>query len=140
MPVAAQEGIEIRHTYSKNWPICSGRRELLPQCVTDGDSFRHNWTNYRVNDIDTPERSSTRECERLLAQEARKKLIEILHHANDLVLITKLDNLNGRELLDKYGRVLVRLEADGASVATIMINAGLARPYKGDTKDPTPWC
>ena len=41
--------------------------------------------------------------------------------------------------LDKYGRVLARLEVDGEDVATLLIAEGHARPYDGRSRRAG-WC
>lgn len=87
----------------------------------------------RVLGVDTPEKAPRAKCE----AEASKAL--------EASAFTKAAVANAREVdiqiktWDKYGgRVLGDVILDGHSLADMLIEEGLARPYKGEAKSS--WC
>lgn len=108
--------------------------------VVDGDTLtvkariwlgQHVLTNVRIAGIDTPELHSKSADERDRAEAARAKLEAAV--ASGRVVLSDVK-------FDKYGgRVLAKVETDtGESVATLMLNSGLARVYDGGKR--TAWC
>ena len=106
--------------------------------VVDGDTLRvrampwRNWsveTLVRVNGIDTPEKGAR-------AKNPREALLglkatEFARAQFEVGSIIRLADMGD----DKYGRCLARVtRQDGACWATLMIEAGLARPYTGGAK------
>lgn len=104
--------------------------------VTDGDTITvpaggtATGFRLRLEGYDTPELNSSCAREREHAQAAKAKLIELARDGLDITSGLRTDR-NGRILAKAYTR-------DGESVALIMINAGLARPYNGEARGP--WC
>jgi micrococcal nuclease len=113
--------------------------------VYDGDTFYSstldlgwgaslNKPKFRIMGIDTPEkgwRAKTAQ-ERELAIQAKKFLEDLIFNAKDVMVYSN----DGR---GKYGRWLVNVVCDGVDAGSALIEAGLARPYDGGTKDTTPW-
>jgi endonuclease YncB( thermonuclease family) len=133
-----QGGVAIKRVYSKTWVECRGNRELLPNCVSDGDTIRQNWESLRIGNLDTPEKTSKLACERKMAADAKAATLAMLNGANELTTTLYLDKLTGELIRDKYGRVLADISADGVDLATFLKRSGLARDYDGGTKQP--WC
>lgn len=90
----------------------------------------------RICCIDTPESSKPRaKCEQEieLGKKAEEYLTSILKPMSKVLLSF------GNNKYDKYGRVLAKVAIlNGQDVGTIMIDAGLARPYYGRKKSD--WC
>ena len=85
----------------------------------------------RILGIDTPEIRAKCDEEKKLALEARALANKLFREAKDI----EFANLKW----DKYGgRVLVDVYLDGKLYKDEIINAGLARPYDGGTKEE--WC
>lgn len=87
----------------------------------------------RVMGVDTPEKAPRAQCdaEAVLARKATAFTKSAVASAKDInVEILKWD---------KYGgRVLGTVVLDGRGLAEMLIEAGLARPYKGEAKSS--WC
>jgi len=87
----------------------------------------------RVLGIDTPEKAPRAQCE----AEA-KKAAEASAFTKGKVATAQTVEIE-IEKWDKYGgRVLGHVLLDGHSLSDMLIEAGLARPYKGEAK--TSWC
>jgi endonuclease YncB( thermonuclease family) len=85
----------------------------------------------RILGIDTPEIRAECDEEKKLALEARELANKLFREAKEI----EFANLKW----DKYGgRVLVDVYLDGKLYKDEIINAGLARPYDGGTKES--WC
>ena len=85
----------------------------------------------RILGIDTPEMRAECAEEKKLALKGREFANKMFRSAEKI----EFDNLKW----DKYGgRVLVDVYLDGKSYKEEIINAGLARPYDGGTKES--WC
>jgi endonuclease YncB( thermonuclease family) len=85
----------------------------------------------RILGIDTPEIRGECDAEKKLAYEGREFANKIFRAAEKI----EFANLKW----DKYGgRVLVDVYLDGKLYKDEIINAGLARPYDGGTKES--WC
>ncbi|CAA7614735.1 Nuclease (SNase domain protein) [Magnetospirillum sp. LM-5] len=108
--------------------------------VKDGDTIAvraHIWPGHyvevavRLAGIDTPEIRGKCDRERDLAQKARDSLAQWT--ASGRVLLTDVT-------YDKYGgRAVAKVGTDdGSDVASRLIQAGLAYPYEGRTKQG--WC
>nr|WP_242509526.1 thermonuclease family protein [Rhodovulum imhoffii] len=103
--------------------------------VTDGDTLYLRCNDFegpvRLLDFDTPETHYARcPAEKALGDIATGFLRDRLSAAQTLH-----PTFEGQ---DKYGRQLVRLNLDGEALADIMIEAGLAVPYKGGKR--INWC
>jgi endonuclease YncB( thermonuclease family) len=109
--------------------------------VYDGDTFRVNLQcDYdvlcnnlpvRVSGIDTPEIKTKDGCEKRAAKKAKAFTQTFLKGKN-----IELKNCKR----DKYFRLLCDVFADGKNLAEEILNAGLAVPYDGGTKQKTDWC
>lgn len=84
----------------------------------------------RADGYDAPEIRGHCEREKLLAQQARVKLLALLAAGHRITL--------GDLRPGKYFRLVADLEIDGQPVAAVMIGAGLAHPYNGGTR--VGWC
>jgi len=85
----------------------------------------------RILGIDTPEMRAECAEEKKLALKGRELANKMFRSAEKI----QFDNLKW----DKYGgRVLADVYLDGKSYKDEIINAGLARPYDGGTKES--WC
>lgn len=82
----------------------------------------------RVLGLDTPEIEGKCSYEIRMAKKAKRRLAELAngHHVQIL--------RNGE---DKYGRTLACVLVNGNDVSQILINEGLARPWRGRRE---PWC
>lgn len=98
-------------------------------CVVDGDTFWLGGEKFRIANIDTPELSTPRcSAERRLAQRATGRLLELLV-GQDIAI--------ERRGLDKYGRTLALVAAQGRDVGDVLVAEGLARVWGGRR---LPWC
>lgn len=108
--------------------------------VIDGDTVEidaHVWPGHtvrvsvRLRGIDAPELRARCEAERVLAEEARAYLAELV--GSGLVHIRNVRR-------DKfYGRVIADLETDaGEDIAHHLLQAQFARPYDGKAR--ASWC
>jgi micrococcal nuclease len=87
----------------------------------------------RVIGVDTPEKAPRAKCE----AEA-KKAVEATRFTQRAVAEAKEVDIHIKSW-DKYGgRVLGMVVLDGNGLSEMLIDAGLARPYKGEAKSS--WC
>lgn len=91
----------------------------------DGDTTR---AKFRIANIDAPEIEGKCAYERQLATKARDFTRAWLDKGH-VVIRT--------EGLDRYGRVLARMERGGEDLGEALIARGLARPWEGKRR---PWC
>lgn len=92
-------------------------------CVVDGDTIWLKGEKIRIMGYDTPEPFTNicgGERERLLAEKASDRLIELLSHSESTI---------ERRGQDRYGRTLAVIRVDGVSVGDILISEGLARSW-----------
>jgi micrococcal nuclease len=102
-------------------------------CVVDGDTFWFHGEKIRIADIDTPETHPPRcAAEARLGAAATQRLQDLLN-AGPIRLTTA-----GDRHIDRYGRKLRIVERDGASIGSILVAEGLARPYNGGPR--AGWC
>lgn len=104
--------------------------------IYDGDTLRVNideWPDIvgnnisiRVNGIDTPERRDKRANIKRLAQAAKEEVVALLHASESI----ELRNMQR----GKYFRIVADVYVDGNSLADVLIEKGLAKPYDGGTK------
>ena len=91
----------------------------------------------RMKGVDTPEKAPRAKCEKenILAQKASnytKNSIENAQKNRQKITFSEIK-------WDKYGgRILSNVYLDGELYSKKIIDAGLARPYFGDKKEP--WC
>jgi endonuclease YncB( thermonuclease family) len=123
--VAAHLGQATAHSAI---PICASGKRVT--CVVDGDTVWIDGVKYRLEEIDTPEKGELAECpqEALQAAEATERLAKILS-ANEFTIRS-----SGK---DRHGRVLARFMIGKKSAGEMLVDEGLARPWRGHTED---WC
>lgn len=102
-----------------------------PLRVIDGDTFRAGRERLRIENLDAPDIGDHAKCA-LEAQRGARSAA----YARELVdrgpvTIWPI----GRR--DRYGRELVRVSIGSKDFATLMIAAGLGRPWRGRSSD---WC
>jgi micrococcal nuclease len=100
--------------------------------VVDGDTIKAPYgVTYRLLGFDTPETHFAKcDAERELGLVAKQRLEELLATSEVRVLES------GK--IDRYGRTLAKVTADGRDVGAILIGEGLARPYFGKKRQS--WC
>ena len=88
-------------------------------------------TRVRIDGIDTPEKRGKCQREKDLAEQARAMTEQLL--ADSEIALYDIQN-------DKYGgRVRARVVTrSGEDIGQMLIKSGLARPYKGEARQP--WC
>jgi micrococcal nuclease len=108
--------------------------------AVDGDTIAvraHVWpeaiiaTNVRLRGVDTPEKNSRCPAERELAKRATALTAILTSTGTATLMDIEVDKYGGRVLATVYG-------SDGLEIGAKLINAGLARPYDGGTRQP--WC
>ena len=110
---------------------------------SDGDSGRLGKLKFRLANIDAPETGSMKqrggakcESERAIGYEAKAFIVEF---TKDKTISIVRDYGE-----DRYGRLVVDLEADGSDVAKAGVDAGHLRDWlhiKGQAQSPKPdWC
>ena len=117
----------------------AGPVSALVERIVDGDTLEvrariwlgQNLTiRVRIDGVDAPETRSDCSDERRLAAAARDFLVHRL--------LNKEITLH-RVVYDKYGgRVRAEISDADGDIAQALINAGLARPYHGERRQP--WC
>jgi micrococcal nuclease len=101
-------------------------------CVVDGDTFWLAGEKIRIADIDTPEtHPSGCAAEADLGNRATERLRELLNAGSFTLALIDRDR-------DKYGRKLRIVERGGASLGSVLVSEGLARPYAGGYRES--WC
>ncbi len=102
--------------------------------VVDGDTVDRWIFRWRLAGLDAPEiRKAQCQAEREAGRAAAQRLSEIIAAGRTV----RLAPVQWR--LDKYGRLVGRLEVDGQDVAAILIADGHARPYDGRWRREG-WC
>lgn len=91
----------------------------------DGDTLR---ATFRIENVDTPEIKGACDAEKKLAVRAKQFTKAWLAKGKVTIHQTSVD---------KYGRVLARVERNGEDLGEALIMAGLARPWKGRREK---WC
>lgn len=102
--------------------------------VVDGDTVDRWIWRWRLAGLDAPEiRKAQCPAEREAGRAAAQRLGEIIAAGRTV----RLAPVQWR--LDKWGRLVGRLEVDGQDVAAILIAEGYARPYDGRSRREG-WC
>lgn len=99
--------------------------------VIDGDTIELDGERIRIANIDTPETGHRAGCasERRLAQTATRRARAHFRNAGEVQV--------RRSGTDRYGRTLARIRLDGRDFGRIMIEDGVARPWRGRQHE---WC
>lgn len=102
--------------------------------VIDGDTLEDLGTGERIRleNIDTPETGGRAQCaaERQLGARATQQARSLISNAQRLDV-----RRTGR--IDRYQRTIAFVEVDGRDFGELMIEEGLARPWRGRRE---PWC
>ena len=103
--------------------------------VIDGDTLRIGDEVIRLATIDAPETRGA-EClsESLLGELASRRLSELTD--GRILTVRRGDPADGRTV-DRYGRTLGLVFADGRDIAQVLVDEGLAMPWTGRRID---WC
>lgn len=124
--------------------VASRRHFETVRDVKDGDTIgiMANWSPYglewsvRVRGIDTPEKGHLAKCmrERELSRQATVLTTKLIAESKGKIVLSDVehDKYGGRILADVYLQ-------NGKSLATELINSGLARRYNGSGPKPN-WC
>lgn len=129
MPFLRTEALPVNDALSARFGFChsGGGRN----CVVDGDTFWFAGDKYRIADIDTPETHPARCAEEAaLGDAATARLDKWL---NDGAFSMESA---GRDV-DQYDRKLRIVTRGGESVGSVLVAAGVARPWEGRRR---PWC
>lgn len=103
--------------------------------IYDGDTFRvtfhygEKWTTFkcRLSGVDTPEIRSRDKDEKILAELAKMRLIDLVNGKVSRVILGKFD---------KYGRVLTTLfDQNDQNVSKLLIDEKLGYAYNGNKKN-----
>lgn len=99
----------------------------------DGDTFRYNGTKIRVMSIDTPEPSKygNAECQ------AEARLGDKASKFTETIITTRDIKIEWSGKEDRYGRALAKVRVGNEYLGDMLIEAGLAKPWKGRQVD---WC
>lgn len=126
---AGGEGAAARDALSARFALChsGGGRN----CVVDGDTFWFAGDKYRIADIDTPETHPARCAEEAARGAAATERLQMWLNAGAFSLESA-----GRDT-DRHGRKLRIVTRGGASVGSVLVDEGLARPWEGRRR---PWC
>jgi len=107
------------------------RKQPSPNCVLDGETFFVAGSKVRIAAIDAPRiHGAGCRAEARLGVHAAVRLHQLLNRGP----VTITDEGRGR---DHDGRLLRKVEVQGADVAPMMIDAGVARDSE---EGPRPWC
>lgn len=111
--------------------LCSGPVRVT--CVVDGDTIWYRGTKIRIADLDTPEVSKPA-CanEAAMGRRATQRLQTLLNAGP----FSLEPNPEGRAE-DKYGRSLMLVTRDGASLGAVLVREGLAEEWGGPRRA---WC
>ena len=120
----------VAYAPARDFPICSSARRV--NCVVDGDTFWFEGERVRIADIDAPEISRP-ECnrERELGRRSTQRLQALLNEGP-----FELRRQGSRDR-DVYGRLLRTIHRDGRSLGDVLVEEGLARPWRGRSEQ---WC
>lgn len=114
-----------------SFSLCSGPVRVT--CVVDGDTIWYQGTKIRIADLDTPEVSNPG-CanEAMMGRKATRRLQALLNAGP----FSLEPNPEGRDT-DRYGRSLMLVTRDGASLGAVLVDEGLAEQWGGPRKS---WC
>lgn len=105
----------------------------------DGDTVTVNGEHYRIVGMDTPEIPGKCPREKALAKQAKSAMTMFLHSQG-----AELRQVwcAGAHLTDKYGRLCGKVFVNGQDVSPLMVENGLAHPYKCIGRCPRrlSWC
>ena len=106
----------------------------------DGDTFyircdrcQNGKLAIRPKNYDAPEIKGKCDREKRLARQAKQTLVQLVRQSQIIELIP-----DPTRPYDQWGRLLADIYLDGLSLATTMINAGVARKY--EVGKPYSWC
>ncbi|MGN7773215.1 thermonuclease family protein [Phyllobacterium sp. 22552] len=103
--------------------------------VIDGDTIRLNGETIRIANIDAPETRQAK-CDAEYKQGLEAKFVlSALLKAGDFT-VQRGDPKSGR-LIDKYGRTLATIFANGKDVGRLLVKMRLVRPWTGKRRG---WC
>jgi len=111
---------------SRQMGFCRGAVRI--NCVVDGDTIWVSGEKIRLQSIDAPEIDGKCTYEKDLAEQAKRRLNELLS-AEPFSIV--------RSGKDRYGRTLAAIHNSHGEVGGALVREGLARPWIGRRM---PWC
>jgi micrococcal nuclease len=123
------DGQLVAHAPARHYPICDSSPRV--NCVVDGDTFWFEGERIRIADIDAPGVRGA-ECahEAELADRSTRRLQVLLSQG-------PFELKRGSRDRDVYGRLLRTVHRDGRSLGDVLVDEGLARPWRGRSEQ---WC
>lgn len=115
----------------------AGPIRATPVSIHDGDTFladAHVWpgqvirVNIRIRGIDAPEMRARCAFEKRAAHKSRDALARLIGRGD-----VTISNIAGAKY---YGRVLADVAVEQGSVAALLLDRGLVRPYDGGRRQP----
>lgn len=102
--------------------------------IVDGDTMEHRGSRitYRPANFDTPEVAHRAECdaERAAGERATAAVQALFNDAERI-------DVRSTGRLDRYGRTVAFISIDGRDLGDILIERGIARPWRGRREQ---WC
>jgi micrococcal nuclease len=120
----------VAYAPARHFPICGAAQRV--NCVVDGDTFWFDGERVRIADIDAPEIARP-ECTHE-AELGRRSTLRLQTLLNDGPIQLRREGSRDR---DVYGRLLRTVHRDGRSLGDILVEEGLARPWRGRSEQ---WC
>lgn len=108
--------------------------------VIDGDTVSINQERIRIEGIDAPEMKGKCRNESHLARQAQALLANLINGSELVIARTEVRQGTGYKI-DRYGRTLAPLIANGHDVGAVILQRGLARKWtKKWDRRAEPWC
>lgn len=128
--VVALIGARVYQDFDSSAVTSNERATIKP---VDGDTFHYNGKKIRVMTIDTPEPSKYGNAECPAEAKLRDKASEF---TKDIIMTRAIKiEWSGKE--DRYGRALAKVRVGDRYLGDMLIEAGLAKPWRGRQVD---WC
>jgi endonuclease YncB( thermonuclease family) len=112
--------------------VLAAQLTLTQPVVIDGDTLRDGSTRYRVENIDTPETGRRARCDAEWVAGERATI-----YARRVVGSARVVTAHPTGRLDRYGRVVAKIQVDGVDFGEAMMAGGHARPWRGRSES---WC
>jgi endonuclease YncB( thermonuclease family) len=121
------------HEFANRWGVKPPTPVLSPH-VIDGDTIHDvaNGLRYRLANIDAPETGDNAKChrERERGEDAKSVAHQLVANATRVEVRTTFR-------MDQYGRRIAFVLVDGVDLGEILVQRGLARPWRGTRRR---WC
>lgn len=112
--------------------LCTTAANSYRPWIIDGDTFDYRGERIRVENLDAPEIGERSRCalERQRGFAAKRYAIRLMKQG------TRFE-IYGFNHIDRFGRKVARLRIDGRDFGDLMVDAGVARYWRGG---PSDWC